>query len=91
MGTSAATPLWAPLIARINQHLNNKGIKNIGFANPVLYHEDVTKTFNPVDKGDNGAFEASAGWDACTGLGTPKGVELMEVIHTFKEELRIRK
>lgn len=90
-GTSASTPLWAALIARINQHLNENGIRNLGFANPIFYHEDVASTFNPVDKGDNGAYKAGVGWDACTGLGTPQGTELMEAIHSLKVKLGVGK
>ena len=82
-GTSASTPLWAALIARINQHLNDNGIRNIGFANPILYHEDIKSTFNPVEKGTNGAYEAGKGWDPCTGLGTPNGEKLMQAIHSL--------
>ena len=35
-GTSASTPLWAAVIALINQDLKAKGIREVGFANPGL-------------------------------------------------------
>jgi kumamolisin len=33
-----------------------------------------------VTQGDNGDFDAVAGWDACTGLGSPNGKSLSDVI-----------
>jgi len=65
-GTSAVAPLWAALTACLNQA---KG-SSIGFANPNLY---ALKPCNDVLVGNNGAYSASIGWDACTGLGSPKG------------------
>ncbi|WP_206997743.1 S53 family peptidase [Trinickia mobilis] len=66
-GTSAVAPLWAALIARINAA---KGAP-AGFVNPKLYQ--AASAFNDITKGNNGSFEASPGWDACTGLGSPNG------------------
>src|SRR5262249_49348076 len=40
-GTSAVAPLWAGLLALINQSLG----KNVGFVNAVLYSANVMKTF----------------------------------------------
>jgi kumamolisin len=59
--------LWAALIARINA---TKG-SAVGFVNPKLYQSPTA--FRDITKGNNGAFEATAGWDACTGLGSPNG------------------
>jgi kumamolisin len=66
-GTSAVAPLWAALIARINAA---KG-KPAGFVNPKLYK--AAGVCNDITQGNNGSFAASAGWDACTGLGSPNG------------------
>jgi kumamolisin len=70
-GTSAVAPLWAGLTALINEQL----VEPVGFVNPILYTDlifeaDVTRD---VTSGDNGAYGARGGWDACTGLGTPNG------------------
>ena len=74
-GTSAVAPLWAALIARINQSLG----KPIGFLNPLIYVQAVeAEGFHDVTEGNNGAFSAAIGWDACTGLGTPDGVPLAQ-------------
>jgi kumamolisin len=69
-GTSAVAPLWAGLVAQ----LNSLAGKSAGYLNPVLYaHGDA---LNDISLGNNGAYAASAGWDACTGLGSPNGPKL---------------
>ncbi|MGA7817045.1 MAG: peptidase S53, partial [Caballeronia sp.] len=69
-GTSAVAPLWAALIARVNA----AAAQPAGFVNPKLYR--AASIGNDVTMGNNGSFEASAGWDACTGLGSPDGVKV---------------
>jgi kumamolisin len=66
-GTSAVAPLWAALIARINQ-INGK---NGGYLNPQLYQNP--QALHDITKGNNGDYDATVGWDACTGLGSPNG------------------
>jgi kumamolisin len=76
-GTSAATPLWAALIARINEALGH----NVGFVNPALYALPSGSTsFNDITSGSNGAYSATSGWDACTGLGSPNGAALLAAL-----------
>jgi kumamolisin len=72
-GTSAVAPLWAGLIARINA---GKGTP-VGYINAQLYSNP--SAFNDVTQGNNGSFAAAAGWDACTGLGSPDGAKLSTV------------
>ncbi|MFZ1918025.1 MAG: S53 family peptidase [Terriglobales bacterium] len=72
-GTSAVAPLWAALVARMN-HTRGKAA---GFLNPLIYASGVEATgFHDITQGSNGAFSAAAGWDACTGLGSPDGAKL---------------
>ena len=67
-GTSAVAPLWAALVARLNQTLG----KPIGFLNPLIYAQAVeAEGFHDVTEGNNGAFSAAVGWDACTGSALP--------------------
>jgi len=73
-GTSAVAPLWAALIARVNQLSG----KPAGFLNPQLYQNP--KALRDITSGNNGDFAAAAGWDACTGLGSPNGAALRAVI-----------
>ena len=73
-GTSAVAPLWAGLIACINQLKGH----TVGYINPVIYrHPEV---FNDVQHGSNGAYSADINWDACTGLGTPNGTALLAIL-----------
>ncbi len=69
-GTSAVAPLWAALIARINAA---KGTP-VGFVNPKLYR--APGALHDITQGNNGAYAASQGWDACTGLGSPDGQKI---------------
>ena len=78
-GTSASTPLWASLIARINQALG----ANLGFFNPLLYGS-VSKSLNDITQGNNGRFIAGPGWDACTGWGSPNGTKLLNALKAAK-------
>jgi kumamolisin len=76
-GTSAVAPLWAALVARINQKLG----KSIGFLNPLIYAQAVEASgFHDVTEGNNGAFSATEGWDPCTGLGSPDGAPLLAAL-----------
>jgi kumamolisin len=72
-GTSAVAPLWAALIARVNQLSG----KPLGFVNPQLYKNP--KALRDITSGNNGDFAAATGWDACTGLGSPNGAALSTI------------
>jgi len=75
-GTSAVAPLWAGLVALINQSVG----KPIGFMNPLLYQAgDVSGDFDDITSGNNGAYSAGPGWDACTGLGSPVGTKIADI------------
>ena len=75
-GTSAVAPLWAGLIALLNER---KG-KPMGYLNPLLYRFTSQAVFHDITQGDNGAYHAGPGWDPCTGLGSPDGTKLMNVL-----------
>jgi kumamolisin len=70
-GTSAVAPLWAALIALVNQHRG----KPLGYLHPALYAAG-TSPLRDITTGTNGAYSAAKGWDACTGLGSPNGQAL---------------
>ena len=76
-GTSAVAPLWAALIARLNQKFGTP----VGFLNPKLY-QVIAKAaaLRDITVGSNGAYEAGPGWDACTGLGSPEGETLASTL-----------
>jgi kumamolisin len=73
-GTSAVAPLWAALVALLNQQRGS----NLGFINPTLY-QSAENGFNDITQGNNGAWSAGPGWDPCTGLGSPNGAQLSQI------------
>jgi kumamolisin len=73
-GTSAVAPIWAALIARINAAKGSP----VGFINATLYAS--ASALNDITSGNNGAFAASPGWDACTGLGSPNGTKVAALL-----------
>jgi len=83
-GTSAVAPLWAGLIALINQRMAKLGKQSVGFINPLLYANpgalhDIAHGNNDID-GTLHRYGARAGWDPCTGLGTPDGTKVMQAL-----------
>ena len=76
-GTSAVAPLWAALIARLAQATGQR----FGLIQPALYAGIEPGTdvpgFHDIVSGDNGAYGAGPGWDACTGLGSPDAPALV--------------
>jgi kumamolisin len=92
-GTSAAAPLWAALIARINAVLQKeKGAdKRAGYVTPVLYQAGANgkpvgaAACKDITTGDNisaavGGYAATPGYDACTGWGSPIGTKLLDAL-----------
>jgi len=83
-GTSAVAPLWAGLIALLNQQL---GQPVVGFLNPVLYQNfdffAQVNALQDVTSGNNGGYSAQQGWDACTGLGSPDGANLVDAFNAL--------
>ena len=82
-GTSAVAPLWAGLLARINQKLGTP----VGYFNPLLYSKlKNSGAFHDIVKGNNdttghiGGYAAGKGWDACTGWGSPDGAKLLTAL-----------
>jgi len=75
-GTSAVAPLWAGLIAVANQQLGT----TVGFVQPAIYAAKAASAFHDITQGNNGAFSAGPGWDACTGLGSPVASKLIPLL-----------
>jgi kumamolisin len=76
-GTSAVAPLWAALICRLAQATG----QSFGLMQSMLYTGVTpgvaTAGFRCIETGNNGAYQACAGWSACTGLGAPDGPALL--------------
>jgi len=89
-GTSAVAPLWAGLIALINQKLKGR----VGFINPQIYSlpagsgafHDVTSGNNRVSfkKFKNVGYDAQPGWDPASGLGSVDGTRLSQLLTAAK-------
>lgn len=79
-GTSAVAPLWAGLIALLNQQRGQA----VGYLNPFLYqhYQQLAQgnALRDITSGNNGAYTAQPGWDPCTGLGTPDGAQLLQAL-----------
>jgi kumamolisin len=78
-GTSAVAPLYAALFALLNEKLAAAGKAGAGFPLPKLYAA-AGQGFHDITSGNNGAFSAKAGWDACTGWGSPNGQALLTLL-----------
>jgi uncharacterized repeat protein (TIGR01451 family) len=89
-GTSAATPLWAAFASLVNEQAFTSGKPPIGFINPAVYAigtgPQYGYTFHDIITGNNtnlvssNLFYAVAGYDLCTGWGTPAGSNLINAL-----------
>lgn len=74
-GTSQAAPIWAGIMALVDQYLARHGGHKLGFANPALYALARTSQpyppYHDVTLGSNLAYPATPGYDMASGLGTP--------------------
>jgi subtilase family serine protease len=92
-GTSCAAPLWAGFTALVNQQAASYGLPAVGFLNPALYRiaqgPSYTNCFHDITTGDNTSgpsptrFYAVPGYDLCTGLGTPNGINLINALMPY--------
>lgn len=82
-GTSAVAPLWAAFLILVNEKRIQANKGTLGFINEHLYamaHEMTL--FNDITSGNNRptadypGYDATEGFDACTGWGTPIGAAL---------------
>lgn len=83
-GTSAAAPLWAGITTLANQSAGNQKLRPLGFLNPALYTlgagGSAGSLFHDVTTGGNLYYQATAGWDYSTGLGTPDANALVQAL-----------
>jgi subtilase family serine protease len=90
-GTSAATPLWAAVIALADQEAGH----HLGFVNPAIYQiarsPAYHRAFHDVITGDNSVmvpkgggivvgYQAGPGWDPVTGWGSPDAQVLVPLL-----------
>jgi kumamolisin len=74
-GTSQAAPIWAGIMALVDEYLTRHGARKLGFANPALYAlargSWPYRAFHDVTVGGNLVYPATQGYDMASGLGTP--------------------
>ncbi len=99
-GTSAVAPLWAALVARLNQALGRR----CGHIQPLLYQlgarlqmgagrgrrAAAAAGLRAVTRGNNGFYRAGKGWSACAGYGSPRGRELLTHLQAWVREAWVR-
>lgn len=95
-GTSVAAPVWAALIACLNEARRANGKPRLGACAPLLYRiaqrtphafraivEGTTDIVLPVAEGRTEllpGFVASEGWNPAVGLGVPRGDALLAAV-----------
>jgi kumamolisin len=79
-GTSCVAPLMAGLFARIASKLTSAQIRALLYQ--VGLPAGSETAFREITSGNNGVYVAAAGWNACCGLGSPKGSVLATDINT---------
>jgi kumamolisin len=81
-GTSAVAPLWAALVSRLAEATGQR----FGLIQTLLYAGISPGTavdgFNDITSGNNSAYAAGPGWDACSGLGSPDGTALLNRLNS---------
>lgn len=94
-GTSASAPVFASLIALIDDARIRAGKKSLGFLNEHLYSNKVQRVLQDITTGQSnscvfngtrpGGWPAAKGWDAITGVGVPKEFDkLLKVLVEVK-------
>ncbi|PAV23333.1 subtilisin [Pyrrhoderma noxium] len=83
-GTSASSPTFAAIVALLNDVRISTGKPPLGFLNPALYSIGLSGLVD-IKEGNNPGcgtpgFNATKGWDAITGLGTPDFVLLKALL-----------
>ncbi|MGA2864224.1 MAG: protease pro-enzyme activation domain-containing protein [Verrucomicrobiota bacterium] len=89
-GTSVGAPLWAGLIALVNQQAAAARQPSVGFINPAVYalgkSSSYTNVFHDIKTGNNtnpsspNLYYAVAGYDLTTGWGSPAGTNLINAL-----------
>lgn len=90
-GTSLASPLWAAFTALADQEAVSAGkapMGGLGFLNPTIYAigkgSSYSSDFHDIVGGNNGGFNAVAGYDLMTGWGSPTGQNTIDALAGVK-------
>jgi subtilase family serine protease len=99
VGTSASAPLWAGLIALVNQQAASESQPPVGFINPALYQigegSSYLNCFHNITIGNNAwtnaanhtgsanLYYATNGYNLCDGWGTSAGETLVNALVSY--------
>ena len=82
-GTSMSAPQWSGFLALVGEARQKLGKGDLGYLSPLLYKMSVTdlaSSLHDVTSGSNGAYQATAGWDAVTGWGSMQADALLNYL-----------
>jgi kumamolisin len=79
-GTSASAPIWAALIAVLNEALKFP----VGCINPLLYEGGLHESLRDITTGNIGHLNAAVGWDPASGWGSPHGNAMLKTLRSGK-------
>lgn len=79
-GSSLTGPVWAGITAIVNQARANVGLPAVGLLGPRIYRLLGTNAFKDISVGTTGAYSAGAGYDLCSGLGSPNVSALVQAL-----------
>ena len=92
-GTSFASPTWAGIVATMDSYIASIQGVQLGYLNPALYSILNSPVYNESFynvkygyNGPDGLFNAHAGWNPVTGLGSPETAFLAKELaeYSFK-------
>lgn len=70
-GTSWSAPIWAGICALINDARIKAGKSRINFLPLLIYNQIGSIRFRDINRGKNGAYTSTVGYDKVTGIGVP--------------------
>jgi kumamolisin len=83
-GTSFASPIWTGFVALANQQAAAAGKPPVGFLNPALYAlaggSSYATSLHDIVSGASGRFKCTPSYDLVTGLGSPDGQALIDIL-----------
>ena len=80
-GTSASTPVFAAILALVDQARKSQGKPNVGWVNSLIYRDTATRAaFRDIQTMGYGGCATTNGYDLATGIGSPKVAELAGAI-----------
>lgn len=82
-GTSWSAPTWAGFCALLNEARSKVNLPSVGLLGPKIYPLIGTASFRDITMGNNGSngqFNATPGFDLCTGIGVPHMANLINTL-----------